>query len=182
MVVYHVLRSSSRERRILLPPNLVGHPMQISADGNRRVFFKTPCFFLICLIFRRGYSTSSIISTLGDGGAGTGADVDYRWGRPNSRADGSSNRAGGCCCGVGGGADAGRKLLKSLFKWSSCFSVKPLAMSSDIELAILMKTSGLAKGLSYRCWATVDCGARGCWMIFRPLLPFIKKDWLISIV
>ena len=64
----------------------------------------------------------------------------------DGRADSSSD-------GAGGRADAGaRKVSNSLFKRSSCFSVKPLAMSSDIELATLMRTSGLAKGSSYcRC-------------------------------
>ena len=70
MVVYHASGFSSRENSMLLPPNFVGHPMQISSNGCRliRIVFKAPSFFLICRISRSGCSTSSMASTLGVGG------------------------------------------------------------------------------------------------------------------
>ena len=52
-----------------LPPNFVGHPMQITSNGSRLAgTFEAPSFFLIGAILRSGCSTSSIVSTLGGGG------------------------------------------------------------------------------------------------------------------
>ena len=59
MVVYHASSSSSREKRMWVPPNLGGHAMQFSKNSASRILrilllLEAPCFCLICLTFRSG--------------------------------------------------------------------------------------------------------------------------------
>ena len=55
MVVYYISKLSSREKRMLLPPNIVDDSTQILWDSSRLVsisFDQAPSFFLVYLVLR----------------------------------------------------------------------------------------------------------------------------------